>query len=209
MGVQRGTVQLDRAALVKLFKASPYNLKGLAHDADVPVKTLGNMLNSSQRSFRHDGVARVAAKLGVPPEALHLDPSVAELKPGGSIDQPTAGTRLVNRCFTVSGTLHDLPADGSAWIVVARGTLHWPKEPALSGNTSWRVDVFEGGQLGCSFDLLLWAVPARGTQEIREWLRRGDEQGDYPGLRTLTGIQTLASVRQLMVEDEAVSMLHS
>ncbi len=193
-------VQFDHWVFTRRFADSGLSQKELASKARISERTVRDMCQGKRLRFRADVVAAVAKALGCPPSELSVASGGGAVSGASLIVEPSSGSALSGRSIAVRGVLGGVPDEHSVWLVVAKGALHWPKGPGLAVTKGkFDAQIFEGGELESSFDLLLWAVSPRGTEQICQWLRRGDEEDDYPGLDVVAGIVPLASVRNLSI----------
>jgi len=197
-------MRLDRAALnaivEKWLTANARSLKELdavLAEKRVSARTFRQMRNDSKADFSSRKIRATAEALNVPVESI-VERDV-QSRPFGSILAPAPDTVFESRQITVRGEAENIPCGSTLWLVVAIGSLHWPKSPSFEATGAWQTSVFEGGRAGTRFDLLLWAVCETGTTQIREWLRKGDEEDHYPGRSAVTGIVPLDRVGGLMV----------
>lgn len=90
--------------------------------------------------------------------------------------------------ITAEGTASGLEAGSTLWTVVHIGGLFWPQRQALVVGDTWTAQVFIGGgprDSGKQFDVLAVVTSTEADSAFLEWLRRGDQSGDFPGLFAL------------------------
>ncbi|HXO28899.1 MAG TPA: toll/interleukin-1 receptor domain-containing protein [Thermoanaerobaculia bacterium] len=106
----------------------------------------------------------------------------------------------VTQAFTVKGSLSAIPPDCHVRIAVQSGGLFWPKDPELPAQKqTWELQIRESGP-GRRFSLALLLVDPEGHKQISAWLERGQENGDYPGLKVVPGSKPLHEVRELVLK---------
>ena len=119
--------------------------------------------------------------------------------PAGKILAPERRAQ-VTQAFTVNGSLSAIPEDHHVRIAVQSGGLFWPKDPELPAQKqTWELQIRESGP-GRRFSLALLLVDPEGHKQISAWLERGQENGDYPGLKEVPGSTSLHEVRELVLK---------
>lgn len=123
-----------------------------------------------------------------------LIPSLKErdVKTSGKITEPQA-YQFVGRSIEIQGELNHIKSGDYFWISIKIGNLFWPKEIAIpNSNGEFKVTIYEGGNPESGlFSIVLLQVPSNGHKLIQDWIRRGNETGDYPGITTVFGATEL------------------
>jgi hypothetical protein len=116
--------------------------------------------------------------------------------PSGHITSPI-GNELVDRQFTVSGTVSNIPDGRHIWVVEKVGNLIWPKEPEIDTQVGdWEVTVYEGGNpQGGRLSILLLMVDSKTSKSFTNLLQQGHRSGYYPGQPLPQGVKQLDSVK--------------
>lgn len=129
-------------------------------------------------SLRFNVVASVEA---TPPNDGAIDEASAR------ITEPSDGS-VVPSEITVEGTASGIEAGSALWTVVHIGGLFWPQRQALIVRDTWTAQAFIGGgtqDSGKQFDVLAVLADGEADRAFLEWLQRGEETGDFPGLSVL------------------------
>lgn len=112
----------------------------------------------------------------------------------GNITYPKQFSR-VSRVIHVEGYTRGLPQNFYVWLAIEYGGLTWPKEPVISPNSEFKVDIHEGGYPpNEGFKLSLYAVGPRGNREINRWIKQGRNTGNFPGISDISESTKLFTV---------------
>lgn len=103
----------------------------------------------------------------------------------GEVLYPEEG-ETVGRAIPVTVRILNPKPESYYWVSVKIGSLHWPKEPALtmgdlddSGEAT--VIAHEGG-VARELELVLLDCTERVHNKFRRWIENGHRTGSYPGL---------------------------
>ena len=119
--------------------------------------------------------------------------------PAGTILAPKSRAKVTQE-FAVKGSMSAIPPYHHVRIAVQCGGLFWPKDPEIPAqNRRWTLQIRESGS-GKSFSLALLLVDPKGHEQISSWLENGQQNGNYPGLREVSGSILLDDVRELVLK---------
>lgn len=117
----------------------------------------------------------------------------------GRINTPAADT-TVRMEQIVSGTVGDVPAGNKVWVVVQIGVFY-PQDGPMNvlPDGRWTGTAFVGatGDAGKTFVLHVVETGPEGTAQFGDYLRRGRELRDFPGIfqdKLATDVRFLDSV---------------
>jgi hypothetical protein len=111
--------------------------------------------------------------------------------------RPTEGNR-VSPTIVCEGQVQPKPNFGELWLTIKIGDMMWLKPPTVNPNTngSWSATIYEGGSPEI-FSVVLWFFPTGLDASLRDWLKRGQQTGDYPPLYSMPGGKRLTAVDEL------------
>lgn len=116
----------------------------------------------------------------------------------GSITIPREN-ETVSRRIEVKGNLSGLQQGQSVWLAIQIGNLYWPKEPEIIvSDGEWSAVVYESGSPpGGQFSLVLLVVSRKGNKDIEDWINKGNQTGEFPGLKKsdISEMKALHAVR--------------
>jgi hypothetical protein len=97
---------------------------------------------------------------------------------------------LVPPMFPARGTIALAPGE-VGWLVVRKGNVVWPKEPAIRTSGRWSLTVYEGGPAG-QFELVLLAVAPEIDRMFESWFDQVRTTGQTHGIPLNAQMRVLA-----------------
>jgi hypothetical protein len=103
-----------------------------------------------------------------------------------TIAEPAAGSQVISPIRLKGKVTGELPQGHELWFVVRKGSLMWPKDPAVFVvGEDWSATVNEGTR--GEFSLVLFLVGKDGQEQIKRWIEAGRATGHFPGLEKIEG----------------------
>jgi len=102
---------------------------------------------------------------------------------------------IVNRNFTIKGTLSEPLKKHSYYLVEFRQNLYWPKYDLGNKATVWSKDlIFRGKNTEYVTYRVIMAKPELRSS-INSWFSTSQKTGKYPGMSDISDSSVVASIR--------------
>lgn len=129
------------------------------------------------------------------------DYKIIELVPAktefASITSPTR-TKAVGYSFVAEGTIDQLPADTTAYLMTKRDGRYWPKKKLGQASGSWSHTITDAKQKRSKLYLVILALEEADKISVQQWYDKTQQTGRYPGITSFTTAREIAvlEVRQ-------------
>jgi len=127
----------------------------------------------------------------------------------GEITQPHS-SHSVPDVITCSGWAEGVGSNLHLWLAVQLKNYIWPKEGEIfvDDDGSWSKTIHEEGATE-SFSLCLFVANKKADKQIRAWLDKCDETGNYSELRRFPGLRLVYRVddlhRKKLIHNQSLS----
>lgn len=110
-----------------------------------------------------------------------------------SINYPKLKT-LVGSSFIAKGSVDKLPADTSAYLMVKRSELYWPKKDLGNRAGAWSQEIKETKRQGSKLYLVVLALSSDDKKLIDQWYANSKKTGKYPGIGQFSTAHEIAAI---------------
>ena len=110
-----------------------------------------------------------------------------------SITYPERKT-LVDEVFTAKGQLTKLPEKTTAYLMVKRDELYWPKKNLGNKPGEWSQEVKEAKRKRSRLHLTVLALNAQEKKVIDQWYADSKKTGKYSGIGEFTKAHEIAAI---------------
>lgn len=110
-----------------------------------------------------------------------------------SISYPERRT-LVGPSFVAKGSIDKLPANTSAYLMVKRSELYWPKKDLGTKTGAWSQEIKETKRKGSKLYLVVLALSPDDKKHIDQWYANSKKTGKYPGIGQFSTAQEIAAI---------------
>jgi hypothetical protein len=101
----------------------------------------------------------------------------------------------IDKKFTISGTLNELPAQQFIYLVENRETLFWPKYALGNTSGTWKKQLTAHTKKGQYSTYLLAKVDKKGQKIFENWFKTSRKTGKYPGMKQIEFAEAVAKIR--------------